>query len=66
LEDILFYLHINNAIPDWLVLFDEMVNEGKMKPKKVFTVLEIALSDIYGGDFTNVVITKLKTLRPLF
>ena len=64
LEVLLFHLHEHNMIPDWLVLYDEMQNEGKMKRKKILSVLETTISDIFGNDFAKEVLRRLELLRP--
>lgn len=60
--DILFEaLRMKDAQPDWTSFYREALSAG-MTPERIFAKLDPALSDIYGSEFRNVVLGKLKTL----
>jgi hypothetical protein len=58
--DIIFeILKSKNAIPDWIALVKEAVLAG-MKPTRIISALDAAISDSYGPEVRNVVISKLQ------
>lgn len=61
--DIIFeILKSKNAIPDWIALVKEAVLAG-MKPSRIISTLDAAISDSYGPEIRDVVIRKLQRVN---
>lgn len=52
-------LKSKNAIPDWIALVREAILAG-MKPARIISALDAAISDSYGPEVRNVVISRLQ------
>ena len=60
--DILFEaLLLKNALPDWMLFYKEALASG-MTPERIFAKLDPALCDIFGSEFRDVVLRKLRAL----
>lgn len=58
--DIIFeFLILNNCIPDWLDLVQEMKSSG-MKFSRILSKLDSAIVDTYGPEIRDIVISRLK------
>jgi hypothetical protein len=57
--DVIFeILKLKNAIPDWMAFVKEATAAG-MKPSRIISMLDTAISDSYGLEMRNAVIPKL-------
>ena len=61
LDILLTCLKVNNSIPDWILLYKQMRISG-MDQDRVFSKLDEAVSDSFGKDFSDIVLSNLKTL----
>ena len=58
--DVIFeILESKKAIPDWIAFVKEAIAAG-MKSSRVISMLDTAISDSYGQEMRNVVISKLQ------
>lgn len=59
LTDLFEYLKQNNFIPSWNHFYEEAKKSG-WKDKTIFSRLSEALEDVYGLEFKNIVLERLK------